>query len=88
VYCEAVSIAKGIHYDEKSGSSVQRVHARVRRLEKAALAARTVAMIQNCKVVCDLKHDLDFYLQVIIAGRHDIVDRSIAPISPPLESCS
>ena len=83
-----MSIAKGIDYDEKSGSSVQRVHARVRRLEKAALAARTVAMIQNCKVVFDLKNDPDFYLPVTITGRHDNVDRSIAPISPPLESCN
>lgn len=45
-----MAISKRIEYDEKNGSSVQRVHARVRRLEKAALAARTVAMIQHCKV--------------------------------------
>jgi len=48
-----MSIAKGI--------DVQRVHARVRRLEKAALVAQTVAMIQNCKVVFDSKNDPDHY---------------------------
>ncbi|KAF9445711.1 hypothetical protein P691DRAFT_734529 [Macrolepiota fuliginosa MF-IS2] len=61
VYCEAVAVANRIEYDEKSGSSVQRIHTRVRRLEKAALAARTIAMIQHCKE--DLTLSVEFLLQ-------------------------
>ncbi|KXN84922.1 Separin [Leucoagaricus sp. SymC.cos] len=61
VYCEALAVSKRIEYDEKSETTVQRVHARVRRLEKAALAARTVAMIQHCKE--DLTMSIELLLQ-------------------------
>ncbi|KAJ3567488.1 hypothetical protein NP233_g6332 [Leucocoprinus birnbaumii] len=61
VYSEAIGVAKRIEYDEKSGSSVQRVHARVRRLEKAAIAARTVAFIQHCKE--DITMTIELLLQ-------------------------
>ncbi len=51
VYCEAMTVAQRIDYDEKTGTTAQRIQARTRRLEKAALAARTVAMIQHSKVL-------------------------------------
>lgn len=50
VYCEAITVAQRIEYDEKNGTTAQRIQARTRRLEKAALAAHTVAMIQHSKV--------------------------------------
>ncbi|EKM75331.1 hypothetical protein AGABI1DRAFT_80074 [Agaricus bisporus var. burnettii JB137-S8] len=61
VYREAIAVYRRIDYEEKTGTTVQRIHARVRRLEKAALAARTVAMIQHCKE--DLTSSTEFLLQ-------------------------
>ncbi|KAF5357177.1 hypothetical protein D9756_006793 [Leucocoprinus leucothites] len=78
-YCEAVGIAKRIEYDEKSGSSVQRVHARVRRLEKAAIAARTVAMIQHCKE--DITMSIELLLQSLRLWNRAM--DSLTRLSPP-----
>lgn len=65
-----MAVYRRIDYDEKTGTSMQRIHARVRQLEKAALATRTVAMIQHCKVSCHslLVHTTSVTLPLSLGG--------------------
>ena len=50
VYLEALETSKGLDLEQQGMSTQQRVHARARVLEMAAMASHTFAAIQYSKV--------------------------------------
>ncbi|KAF8075942.1 cysteine peptidase C50 [Lyophyllum atratum] len=61
VYCEALSLSESFDKEDKALPTIQRVRARGRRLEKAAVASHVVALIQYSKN--DVTRALDGMLQ-------------------------
>ena len=60
VYLEALEISSELDLEQQGMSTQQRIHARARVLEMAAMASHTFSAIQYSKVLCLIVYNKSF----------------------------